>query len=204
MVHPGLYRMTGFTGSIRYMAPEVGLKRPYNLGADMYSYSMLLWFILALEPPYGYYTPEMFMDRVFQEGHRPVVLEEWPKNLCGLMKRAWDVHIPARPSFDEVMHALKQEVAFIDVEISTHMEPYRGRPQNINMGGAPPPMGMGMNGPAPQHMGGGGGAPSPHMNGNNNNGHGMPMNNNGNNRRGGSNMNSNSNNNHNGAPMNGR
>lgn len=33
------------------MAPEVGLGLPYNLKADVYSWSMLMWYILALEPP---------------------------------------------------------------------------------------------------------------------------------------------------------
>lgn len=31
----GLYKLTGFTGSIRYMAPEVGLKQAYNQKADI-------------------------------------------------------------------------------------------------------------------------------------------------------------------------
>jgi serine/threonine protein kinase len=31
----GLYNLTGFTGSIRYMAPEVGLRYPYNQKADI-------------------------------------------------------------------------------------------------------------------------------------------------------------------------
>ena len=35
------------------MAPEVGLGQPYNLAADVYSWSMLMWFMLALEPPFG-------------------------------------------------------------------------------------------------------------------------------------------------------
>lgn len=31
----GLYKLTGFTGSIRYMAPEVGLKKAYNQKVDI-------------------------------------------------------------------------------------------------------------------------------------------------------------------------
>jgi hypothetical protein len=42
-----------YTGAIRYMAPEVGKGEPYNLKADVYSWSMLFWFIIKLEPPMG-------------------------------------------------------------------------------------------------------------------------------------------------------
>ena len=51
MDEDGLYRMTKLTGGIRYMSPEVGLGLPYNLKADVYSWSMLMWYIMALEPP---------------------------------------------------------------------------------------------------------------------------------------------------------
>ena len=35
--------MTGNTGSLRYMAPEVALKKPYNEKADVYSFAIMLW-----------------------------------------------------------------------------------------------------------------------------------------------------------------
>lgn len=112
------------------MAPEVGLKVPYNLTADVYSFSMLLWFILALEPPYGFYTPEMFVQRVFQQGHRPVLIDGWPRSLSDCMRRGWDVRLQVRPTFDEMMYVLKQEVAYMDVDVSGRMEPYLGLPQH--------------------------------------------------------------------------
>jgi len=32
----GLYNMTGFTGAVRYMAPEVGLRKPYNHKGELF------------------------------------------------------------------------------------------------------------------------------------------------------------------------
>jgi serine/threonine protein kinase len=90
----GLYHMTGFTGAIRYMAPEVGLYQPYNLSADVYSWSMLFWYLLALQPPMGLYTPGMFLDRVFQRGHRPAMKESWPDDWTDL------THDPRFQKFD--------------------------------------------------------------------------------------------------------
>ena len=36
--------MTGNTGSVRYMAPEVALDLPYNHSVDVYSFSILVWY----------------------------------------------------------------------------------------------------------------------------------------------------------------
>ncbi|KAL3929543.1 MAG: hypothetical protein SGBAC_012161, partial [Bacillariaceae sp.] len=93
----GLYQMTSFTGAVRYMAPEVGLGMPYNLSVDVYSWSMMMWFILALEPPYGFYTEDMIIDRVFRRGSRPAVFESWSHELGNLMKCSWDSTISKRP-----------------------------------------------------------------------------------------------------------
>ena len=37
-----LYKMSGETGSMRYMSPEIHLSKPYNLTADVHSFAMLL------------------------------------------------------------------------------------------------------------------------------------------------------------------
>jgi serine/threonine protein kinase len=117
----GLYHLTGFTGACRYMAPEVGLHQPYNLKADVYSWSMLMWYIMALEPPMGMYTPKMFISRVFQKGYRPAIKEKWPVRLTDLMRRAWSEDIHERPSFKEIMMELRKEVETMDPRIASFM-----------------------------------------------------------------------------------
>ena len=37
------YAMTGYTGSLRYMAPEVAQRLPYNEKVDVYSYGIMVW-----------------------------------------------------------------------------------------------------------------------------------------------------------------
>jgi serine/threonine protein kinase len=91
----GLYHMTGFTGAIRYMAPEIGLRQPYGLKADVYSWSMIMWYTMALEPPMGMYTPNMFIDRVFKRGSRPILKDKWAEGLKALMKKCWSTDIRA-------------------------------------------------------------------------------------------------------------
>ena len=102
----GLYLLTGLTGGIRYMAPEVGLSLPYNTQADIYSWSMILWYILALEPPLCLYTPEMIMYRVFEKGHRPATKVKWSPVLSALLRRAWSEDPHERPTFAAIMTEL--------------------------------------------------------------------------------------------------
>ncbi|CAB9500645.1 Probable LIM domain-containing serine/threonine-protein kinase DDB [Seminavis robusta] len=101
-----LYRLTGFTGAIRYMAPEVGLRKPYNFKADVYSWSQLMWYILELEPPLGVYTPQMFRERVFKRGTRPAVMDAWPNHMGDLMKKCWSPTVSERPDFKQVKETL--------------------------------------------------------------------------------------------------
>lgn len=114
----GLYRLTGFTGAIRYMAPEVGLRKPYNLAADVYSWSMLMWYILALEPPLGLYTPNMFIDRVFRKGYRPATQVTWPEKISDLLKECWSANIKDRPNFQQIMATIRRETQAVDPEMS--------------------------------------------------------------------------------------
>ena len=88
------------------MAPEVGLKKPYNFKADVYSWSQLMWYILELEPPLGVYTPEMFLERVFKRGTRPAVMDWWPEGMAHLMKKCWSRKISERPDFAQVKDVL--------------------------------------------------------------------------------------------------
>ena len=106
----GLYNLTGFTGAVRYMAPEVGLGKPYNEKGDVYSWSMLMWYMLALEPPFGLYSEKMLAERVFKRGYRPQVFNRWPAAVSDLIKQAWHEDIAERPSFQEISRVLKQEV----------------------------------------------------------------------------------------------
>ena len=111
----GLYNLTGLTGGIRYMAPEVGRGERYNLLADVYSWSMLVWYIMALEPPLGMYTQRLHIDRVFMKGYRPAIKEKWPPKLSNLMRSCWSDNIKKRPDFKKIMIVLKELIAKPDI-----------------------------------------------------------------------------------------
>jgi len=104
------FKLTGFTGSLRYMAPEVAKSLPYNLSADVYSFSMLLWYILEMETPFDTYSCKMHEDRVVNKGYRPVCDKSWPSEWTDLIKKSWS-HVPSkRPSFETIKEILYEEV----------------------------------------------------------------------------------------------
>lgn len=65
------YEMTGYTGSLRYMAPEVAVNQAYDESVDVYSLSLVLWEIASLERPYKGYNKAKFFDRVVRHKVQP-------------------------------------------------------------------------------------------------------------------------------------
>lgn len=114
-LHPGLrindlYSLTGNTGSLRYMAPEVARKLPYDQRVDAYSFGLLFWQMCKLQLPFNGYTVEMHADLVVHKGDRPEVDNMWPVAWRYLMELCWHNNIYQRPSFHYVVSVLSSEV----------------------------------------------------------------------------------------------
>jgi len=106
----GLYRLTGNTGSLRYMAPEIALNQAYNLKADSYSFAIVFWQIIALAVPYAGYTCQMHSDYVVNGDCRPKIDKSWPKSWGHLMETCWSVDIFERQDFDRILQVLNDEL----------------------------------------------------------------------------------------------
>lgn len=66
------YDLSGETGSLRYMAPEVAKGHPYNHKVDVYSFGIILWEMKAGKRPFGALRgKEDFFKFVVQRGDRP-------------------------------------------------------------------------------------------------------------------------------------
>jgi len=105
----GMYKLTGDTGSPRYMAAEVALGKPYNERCDVYSFSILLWQLLSLETPFSGYSMNMFHKRVVEGGVRPKVDPKWPKRISDAMVQGWGDHFK-RQSMEEFGFKLREEL----------------------------------------------------------------------------------------------
>ena len=101
-----VYAMSGETGSLRYMAPEVAEGLPYNSAVDVYSFGIILWELNAGKKPFEGLNRELFYERIVHGGERPPLSRKWPKELTNLMMECWDTDIKNRPKFCDVIGRL--------------------------------------------------------------------------------------------------
>lgn len=92
------YRITPYTGTVPYMAPEIAKLRPYDQAADVFSFAILLWEILALRPAFRRMTLQDYLIRVCSNNERPRIHRSWPKVLRTTLAGAWNVDPLKRPS----------------------------------------------------------------------------------------------------------
>lgn len=101
-----VYSMSGETGSLRYMSPEVASGEPYNYSADVYSFGIILWELNALKKPFEGLSRDLFYERVVHGGERPPMSRKWPVELTSLMSECWDADLHNRPRFRDVVERL--------------------------------------------------------------------------------------------------
>mmetsp|Transcript_15397 Transcript_15397/g.34971 ORF Transcript_15397/g.34971 Transcript_15397/m.34971 type:complete len:598 (-) Transcript_15397:320-2113(-) len=97
------YVMSGETGSLRYMAPEVAERHQYNHKADVYSFGIILWEMNAGKRPFSGLSRDTFYEQVVYGGVRPHLSKRWPTELNKLVASCWSVDVDARPTFREIV-----------------------------------------------------------------------------------------------------
>ncbi|KAG5059486.1 hypothetical protein JHK87_000515 [Glycine soja] len=115
-----VYKMTGETGSYRYMAPEVFKHRRYDKKVDVFSFAMILYEMLEGEPPFSNYEPYDGAKYV-AEGHRPsfrgkgyipelrdLMDFDLALHVLRLTEQCWDADMKQRPSFIEIIKQLEK------------------------------------------------------------------------------------------------
>lgn len=147
-----LYELSGNTGSLRYMSPEVARSEPYNLTADVYSFGLLLWQICSLQLPYDGMNRQDHSELVVHGNERPPLNSNWSTPLRILMKRAWEPDPLVRPSMDSIYKILKREICALRDGDESGLEHTRRRstfvlnrasqanPNSRSRGGTAPPI----------------------------------------------------------------
>lgn len=99
--------MTGETGTLGYMAPEVLDGKPYNRKCDVYSFGICLWEIYCCEMPYPDLSFAELTSAVVRQNLRPEIPRCCPSSLANVMKKCWDANSDKRPEMDEVVRLLE-------------------------------------------------------------------------------------------------
>lgn len=111
-----VYEMTGYTGSLRYMAPEVALKKAYNEKVDVHSFGIIVWEMLTGKLPFNGMGRKEYMAQVVGLGCRPKLPKDLPKELASLLQACWDVDFLKRPSCNEIVTSLNSIIQTISSE----------------------------------------------------------------------------------------
>jgi len=105
----GSYRLTGNTGTMRYMAPEVALSQGYTEKADVYSFGIVLWQVVALETPHGEVSDDAIYRKVIHCGARPKIDGKWPSILRRLLQDCF-ASAPRRPQMVKACEILRKTI----------------------------------------------------------------------------------------------
>mmetsp|Transcript_30049 Transcript_30049/g.28719 ORF Transcript_30049/g.28719 Transcript_30049/m.28719 type:complete len:718 (+) Transcript_30049:221-2374(+) len=109
-VETEVYEMTGHTGSIRYMAPEVVLNMPYSEKADVYSFAILIWTIARNKVPFRDLDRAAHKSRVALNNVRPKLQKGWPEDFSKILEACWSPDMKDRPTFKEVTSRLQNMI----------------------------------------------------------------------------------------------
>ena len=127
------YKMTGWTGTMAYMAPEVALQKPYNEKVDIYSFGIILWEMISGETPFEGYSPEYFIQNVAHGGERPPLTPLFARNvpyrLIKLLQSCWDANPAQRPDCKTIERSLSLHLTELDPSVSR--SPYLPFPSHL-------------------------------------------------------------------------
>ncbi|CAL9076971.1 serine/threonine-protein kinase 52-like [Musa acuminata AAA Group] len=99
--------MTGQTGTLWYMAPEVLDGKPYNRKCDVYSFGICLWEIYCCDMPYRDLSFAEGSSAVVGQNLRPEIPRCCPSGMASIMRKCWDANPDKRPDMDEVVGLLE-------------------------------------------------------------------------------------------------
>ncbi|KAG8081628.1 hypothetical protein GUJ93_ZPchr0191g16373 [Zizania palustris] len=99
--------MTGTTGTLGYMAPEVLNGKPYNRSCDVYSFGICLWEMYCCDMPYADLAFTDASSAIVHQDLRPKIPGCCPSAMARIMRRCWHADPTKRPDMAEVVRLLE-------------------------------------------------------------------------------------------------
>ncbi|KAL1566193.1 Serine/threonine-protein kinase ht1 [Salvia divinorum] len=118
----------GFTGTYRWMAPEMIKEKHHTKKVDVYSFGIVVWELLTALIPFDDMTPEQAAFAVCQKNARPPLPSTCPAAFSRLIRRCWSSNPDKRPHFDEIVSILESysESLGRDPEFFSSYDPSEG------------------------------------------------------------------------------
>mmetsp|Transcript_23068 Transcript_23068/g.50616 ORF Transcript_23068/g.50616 Transcript_23068/m.50616 type:complete len:535 (+) Transcript_23068:148-1752(+) len=104
-------QLSGRTGTLMYMAPEVYRQELYNEKADVFSFAMICYelchnYMMISATDGSFQECQAYARRVARAGYRPPIDDSLPSPLRTLMASCWHADPSARPSMADVVGQL--------------------------------------------------------------------------------------------------
>lgn len=107
-------RMTGLTGTIRYMAPEVMMSATSTFATDVYSFTILLWEVATLRKPFARVKSlEVAECFICARQGRPSLRAVLLKQLHPLFRSGWQADPASRPDFPTLISQIQEMKDFV-------------------------------------------------------------------------------------------
>ena len=151
-----LFHMTQSAGTKPYAAVEVGTTGLYNLKADVYSFAMVVYEMMAEQTPFAHYMNDVgskkeyqqhkalinnreFVQAVYIDGERPVFDDKVaapapPQDIQDLLTDCWNADLFQRPTMDQVFVRLQDALHLLpaaDSNSRQDLRPIPPRPQVV-------------------------------------------------------------------------
>ncbi|KAJ1282913.1 hypothetical protein BS78_03G087800 [Paspalum vaginatum] len=108
----------GFTGTYRWMAPEMIKEKHHTRKVDVYSFGIVMWEILTALVPFSDMTPEQAAVAVALKNARPPLPDSCPVAISHLIIQCWATNPDKRPQFDDIVAILESYKEALDEDPS--------------------------------------------------------------------------------------
>ncbi|KAJ7945876.1 Serine/threonine protein kinase [Quillaja saponaria] len=106
----------GFTGTYRWMAPEMIKEKHHTKKVDIYSFGIVLWELLTALTPFENMTPEQAAFAVSHKNARPPLPSECPLAFSHLINRCWSSNPDKRPHFNDIVSLLESYAESLELD----------------------------------------------------------------------------------------